>query len=217
MPADCCPASWHWNMARALARTLGDRQDWPDEPPAPDLTHLSAGHQGPEGGRRRIVVHAGASRYLNQWPVEEFASVARSLSRDHEVIWITHGDTTGNAPEGTVPGPAKSLRELAGWLEGASLFLGNNSGPMHLANSLGCPGVVVTGPSAMGWNPYWHRERWTVLRHPDLYCAPCEKPNKALQCCANEAAPMACLKFWTPQKVEAACRSRLGPTGKGAR
>jgi hypothetical protein len=80
---------------------------------------------------------------------------------------------------------------------------------MHLANALGCPGVAVTGPSARGWDPYWHRGRWTVLRHPDLYCAPCERIERELSGCANAESPMACLKYWTPATVEAACRERL--------
>ena len=209
LPADACPASWHWEMARALAGALGTQSDWPDTAPAPDLSHLA----GPAGGepptRRRIVVHAGASRYLNQWPRERFAAVASSLARDHEVVWITHGGTTGEAPAGTLPAPVKTLHELASWIAPSSLFLGNNSGPIHLANALGCPGVVVTGPSAPGWNPYWHRDRWTVLRHPNLACSPCERPNKALEGCANVESPMACLAYWTPERVEVACRSRL--------
>jgi ADP-heptose:LPS heptosyltransferase len=86
---------------------------------------------------------------------------------------------------------------------------------MHLANALGLPGVAVTGPSAIGWNPYWNRESWSVLRHPNLYCAPCEVLNQELAGCANLENPMACLKYWTPKKVAEACRSRLGrPSGE---
>lgn len=209
LPADGCPASWHWEMARSLAGALGKNDDWPEVAPCPDLSHLAGTGGGSKPARARIVVHAGASRYLNQWPRERFAAVATSLARDHEVVWITHGGTTGDAPAGTIPAPVGSLREFASWIAPARLFLGNNSGPMHLANAFGCPGVVVTGPSAPGWNPYWHRERWTVLRHPKLACSPCEKPNKALEGCANVESPMACLAYWTPERVEAACRSRL--------
>jgi ADP-heptose:LPS heptosyltransferase len=102
-----------------------------------------------------------------------------------------------------------SIGELSEWLAGADLFLGNNSGPMHLANAIGCHGVVVTGPSAAGWDPYWNRERWTVLRHPGLLCAPCEVPDRELAGCVNSESPMACLRYFTPGMVEAACRARL--------
>jgi len=208
-PLDSCPATWNWSMARALARSQGGDDGWPETAPPPDLRHLVPPGARPKGGRRRVVVHAGASRYLNQWPLADFASVARALSGDFEVVWITHGGPAGPAPEGTLPAPVGSLGEFAGWLAGADLFLGNNSGPMHVANALGCPGVAVTGPSATGWDPYWHRESWSVLRHPSLYCAPCERLEKELAGCANTGSPMACLRYWTPEKVEAACRDRL--------
>jgi ADP-heptose:LPS heptosyltransferase len=197
-------------MARALARSFGGGSDWPDEPPPPDLGHLLSGAQRPAGPRRRVVVHAGASRALNRWPAERFASVASSLARDFEVVWIAHGGTGGSAPMGAAVAPVETLSELAGWLAGSDLFLGNNSGPMHLANALGCRGVAVTGPTAPGWDPYWHRERWIALRHPDLYCAPCEKLDREAPGCMNAATPMACLDYWTAERVEAACRLQLG-------
>jgi ADP-heptose:LPS heptosyltransferase len=121
-----------------------------------------------------------------------------------------HGRMAGTAPEGTKGTLVASIAELAGWLASADLFLGNNSGPMHLANALGRPGVAVTGPTTTGWDPYWGRSQWTVLRHPNLACQPCEKTTVALEGCANTENPMACLKYWTADKVEAACRSRLG-------
>ena len=217
MPEDQRPVTWNWRMARALARGFGRDQGWPDLPPPPDLRHLLASGARPPGARRRVVVHAGANRSLNQWPAEQFSAVARALARDFEVVWIAHDGTTGQAPPGTVGAPVASLGELAQWAASADLFLGNNSGPMHLANALGAPGVAVTGPSAPGWDPFWGRERWTVLRHPNLRCAPCEVVNRELHGCANTADPMACLRYWTADRVEADCRSRLAEPGGPAR
>jgi len=216
MPRDQRPVTWNWGMARALARAFGRDQGWPDTPPPPDLGHLLAGGPQPPSGRRRVVVHAGASRHLNQWPPEQFCAVARALARDFEVVWIEHGGTTGQPPPEAVRAPVANLGELARWAASADLFLGNNSGPMHLANALGRPGVAVTGPSALGWDPYWGREHWAVLRHPDLRCAPCEVANRELAGCANTGDPMACLKYWTAERVEAACRARLARAGGAA-
>ena len=209
LPRDSSPVTWNWKMAEALAQSLCRDEAWPVLVPPPNLRHLRAAEPKPAGGRRRIVVHSGARGRLNQWPLASFASVARTLSTDFDVDWIEHGATTGPAPAGTHSVPVDSLNDFAARLSGADLFLGNNSGPMHLANALGCPGVAVTGPSAMGWNPYWHRERWTVLRHPNLYCAPCEVLNRELRGCANLENPMACLKYWMAEMVADACRSRL--------
>jgi heptosyltransferase-1 len=216
IPQDARPVTWNWRMARALARAFGRDAEWPDEPPPPDLRHLAARTPRSAGSRRRVVVHAGARRGLNQWPLDRFASVAEALSHDFEVDWIEHGATAGPAPAGATAIPVDSLAALALRLSGADLFLGNNSGPMHLANALGCPGVAVTGPTAAGWDPYWHRDRWVALRHPDLYCAPCEKITRELPGCVNYASPMACLYYWSAQAVEAACRLQLGRAGDDA-
>jgi ADP-heptose:LPS heptosyltransferase len=212
IPEDGRPVTWNWEMARAVARAIRPQEVLPPKPPAPDLRHLLSQDSAKRGNRRRIVVHAGAGGALNQWGHERFAAVARSLSSEYEVIWIRHG-TIGPSPEGAVDTPVNELGELARWLAGADLFLGNNSGPMHLANALGCPGVCVSGPSAGGWDPYWYPERWTILRHPNLYCAPCERIDRSVNRCANLANPMACLDFWTHDTVLRACRERLERNG----
>ncbi|HEY5078741.1 MAG TPA: glycosyltransferase family 9 protein, partial [Opitutaceae bacterium] len=145
LPEDLRPVTWNWRMARALAAPLSD--GWPADPPRPDLGHLLP--RGPKAAsqRKRVVVHPGAGGPLNQWPKDRFAAVASALSRDFEVVWIAHGRTAGPAPAGATAVEARSISELAEWLASADLFLGNNSGPMHLANALGRPGVAVTGPT----------------------------------------------------------------------
>ncbi len=102
-----------------------------------------------------------------------------------------------------------SLRSFVTLLAGGDFYLGNNSGPMHLANALGLRGVVVTGSTARGWDPYWFHERWKVLRHPALPCQPCEQVTQVPRSCANLAQPLACLKYWSAAAVEAACRDVL--------
>jgi ADP-heptose:LPS heptosyltransferase len=215
LPSDQRPVTWNWKMGRSLVHALGGTAPWPEKPPPPDLHHLYRGEPRGFGSSKRVVIHAGASKYLNQWSPENFGAVATALSKDYQVIWISHGGTTGKPPRGTIAIPVCSIGELSEWLAGADLFLGNNSGPMHLANAIGCHGVVVTGPSAAGWDPYWNKERWTVLRHPGLLCAPCELPDRELAGCVNSESPMACLKYFTPRMVEAACRARLETPGSG--
>jgi ADP-heptose:LPS heptosyltransferase len=157
-----------------------------------------------------VVVHAGASRDFNRWPLEKFAGVAARLARTHEVVWVERPETAGAVlPPEVRRVPSGTLRDLASLLASADLFCGNNSGPMHLAIALGRPGVVVVGPSARGWDPHWHRERWDLLRHPRLPCQPCELPNKMTLACANLAEPMACFRYWSVDAVEDACRRML--------
>jgi ADP-heptose:LPS heptosyltransferase len=209
MPRDGRVASWHWAMARALVQACGGGE-WPDTPPVPDLSHLIGDDE--RATRRRVVIHAGSNQAFTRWPLERFAEVAVRLARDCEVTWIERPETAGATLPPTVrrTSPA-DLRGLVSTLAGADLFLGNNSGPMHLANALGRPGVVVSGPTAHGWDPFWHRERWRVLRHPTLPCVPCEwsERYRLVRDCHLTHDRLACLRHWTVGAVEAACRDVL--------
>jgi ADP-heptose:LPS heptosyltransferase len=56
-----------------------------------------------------------------------------------------------------------SLKELAGLLEMARVFVGNDSGPMHIAAALGRPVVAVWGSSDTAvWHP-WTETPWRVV------------------------------------------------------
>lgn len=208
MPASGRVADWNWEMARTLARVAGG-VELPATPPPPDLSHLVSVPPQPRS-RPRVVIHAGSSREFTRWPTERFAAVAAGLARDHDVVWVDRPETSAVIPPPGVTCIApESLRAFVTLLAGADFYLGNNSGPMHLANTLGLRGVVVTGSSARGWDPYWYRDRWTVLRHPALACQPCELPNKVTSVCANTAEPFACLRYWTAEAVEQVCRETL--------
>jgi ADP-heptose:LPS heptosyltransferase len=101
-----------------LARHLG----WETERPAP---HPRTG--------RRIVIHPGAARPVREWPRERFAAVAAQL------------ETEGWEVETLDP----ASRDLAGLLDrlaGADRFIGNDSGPGHLAALLGVPTFTLFGP-----------------------------------------------------------------------
>lgn len=212
LPAGGRPVEYNWETARVLAAAIG-APPLPATPPPPELSHLLS--PMPRAARRRIVIHGGSSKLLTRWPTERFAALAARLAADHEVLWIERPEIQAAALDPAVRRcPPGSLAQFASLLATADLFVGNNSGPMHLANALGRPGVIVAGASALGWDPYWFRERWTVLRHPSLACQPCERPDKETRTCANTAAPFACLTYWSVDAVEAACRETLSRTAR---
>lgn len=197
-------AKWNWEMGRALVQEVDGGADWPGEPPPPDLSHLTQGVV-PRSGR--IVIHAGSKWEYTRWPLSRFADLAGRLARDHEVIWV-------NAPETkTAPLPAKvtavdcpDLGSLVRLLASASAFVGNNSGPMHIANAVDTPSVIVCGPSSPVWDPQWHRERFLLLRTPGLPCLPCDRGIFAAFHCTNLTEPMACMARWSVEALEETCR-----------
>lgn len=108
----------HW---RALATAL----DWPLPPPTSRLP--------PPGASRRIVVHTGAGRALREWPRDRFENLATRL---RAAGW----DVT------LLDDSLRDLDALLDALAGADRFIGNDSGPGHLAALLGVPTFTIFGP-----------------------------------------------------------------------
>jgi ADP-heptose:LPS heptosyltransferase len=203
-PATAKLATWNWEMGRALAAALG-RYDWPLRPVPPDFTHLIAPRSTP---RPSIVLHAGSRFSYGNWPLENFAELARRLGDTYDVIWIdeprSRGTTTTPFEEKLVP--SDTLAELVSRLAQARLFVGHHSEALQLAAALGCPGVVLSGPTHSEWDPVWHSERFEILRAPGLKCLPCHGPANTPGRCGNDAAPDACMQHWSVDDVERRCR-----------
>ncbi len=195
-------ATLNWETGRTLALALGDA-DWPARPPAPDLGHL-LGDVVPAAGR--VIIHPGASKPYQRWFPERFAQLADRLAERSEVFWIDEAGGVELSPAVKRVSPA-SLKEFVRLLGSASLFVGNNSGPMHLASALGRPSVILNGPSNPAWDPFWHSERFLMLRDGSLPCLPCDPFPQGRGGCTNFARPMACMKSWSVDAVHELCRS----------
>ncbi len=180
-------AAHNWRIARS-------RFDLPEHMPAPDLRAFGREESG------AIVIHAGASRDYQRWPLRNFIELANRLAETHSVRWIVQGCETGLSGK-VEQVKTKALDDLVRVIAGAKLFVGNNSGPMHIAAACGTPGVIVVGPSSPRWDPAWHHERFELLREPRLSCQPCDLPTKPANRCLNLAAPLACLNRWTVDAV----------------
>lgn len=110
------------------------------------------------------VIHPFASRADKAWPAARFLEIAKHLK--NPVILAGPGDDVTpfqdfevwrNEPLGRV----KSL------MSSAHVFVGNDSGPAHIAAAFGVPVVVIFGPSdPVTWAP-WRTES-QVLRAPNI-------------------------------------------------
>ncbi len=196
-------AQWNWEIARLWLQALGEH-DWPNTPPAPDLSDLIGDTTRRPG---RIVIHAGSKWIYTRWPRERYVELAGRLARHYEVIWINAPETADAVlPSNVTSQFTSDVGALAQLLASASLFIGNHSGPMHVANAVGTPIVGLVGPTDFPWDPLWHREDTLLLRTPGLSCQPCERVQYAPGTCANEMEPVACLRRWSVEAIEAACR-----------
>lgn len=124
---------------------------------------------------RYAVIHAGAAYETKRWSLEHFRLVAQEIERSHAlrpVFVLGPGDTglAGELSEFDVR-EALQLSELKSLLAGAQLFVGNDSGPAHVAAAFGVPTVVIFGSSDSAvWHP-WRTPHRVVETRWD--CKPC--------------------------------------------
>lgn len=125
--------------------------------PPPDTAGLT-------GGAPYVVLHPGAAVPARRWPVEGYARAARMLLDVGRGVVLTGGSDEIELTRAVVreaPGVVDlvggcSLPQLAGVLRGADAAVCGNTGPAHLAASVGTPVVSLFSPvvPAVRWAPY---------------------------------------------------------------
>jgi ADP-heptose:LPS heptosyltransferase len=111
------------------------------------------------------VINPGAGWPSKRWEMDRFAAVAAHLGKVHQlpsvVAWAGAEERgwaeqiVAGADNQAVLAPNTTLRELATLLRSASLFVGSDTGPLHLAAAVGTPCVALFGPVAAQRNgPY---------------------------------------------------------------
>jgi ADP-heptose:LPS heptosyltransferase len=122
------------------------------------------------GARPYAVIHATAAAAYKTWSPEGFLAVAGHLERKHglEVVFIgaRNDDLTPFSRYGTVAGAP--LGEVKSLVAAASMFVGNDSGPAHMAAAFEIPLVVLFGrlDHQVIWAP-WKAPVARTLVSPD--------------------------------------------------
>ena len=125
-----------------------------------------------------VVVHPGSGSREKCWPVERFAKLIAKLRRAKKDVRVLLGEVEA---ERFAPEDVATLQEAAGApvrrpatyvdlfneLRTASLFVGNDSGPTHLAGAMGLPTVALFGATDPAvWKPMGPRV--AVVHRPNL-------------------------------------------------
>lgn len=139
-----------------------------------------------ESGRERsdyAVLHPFASAAGKAWPAERFVALGRYLREKHgleAVIIGGRGDDYAPFAEFECLRGAP-LREVKTLLAGARLFIGNDSGPAHMAAAFGLPVVVLYGSSdATVWAP-WRTQSEIITAGEGLANVPLERVVTAVE------------------------------------
>jgi ADP-heptose:LPS heptosyltransferase len=132
-----------------------------------------------------VILHPGAASPSRRWPASRFASVARALAADGDMVVITGtaaerplaeriAAEAGLASRFVLAGRT-DLTGLAALTAAASLVISNDTGMAHLAVAYGIPSVTLFGPvSPALWGP-----PAGVTRHLSLWRGHGHRPGDA--------------------------------------
>jgi ADP-heptose:LPS heptosyltransferase len=110
--------------------------------------------------RPYVVLHPFASEPAKTWPRENFLAVANHLNDDLglEPLFVGGASDDLSAFGSYTCFQGAPLEEVKSLVAGAALFVGNDSGPAHIAAAFGRPVVVLFGSSDIeNWRP-WRTE-----------------------------------------------------------
>ncbi len=170
--------------------------------------------QGIPSVAKIVGMNPGAMWNTKRWLPEGFAKVADSLIKEHQCSVILFGSgkdkpiiqSVISAMSGKAVNLAgkTDLRTLSFLISKCSLFVTNDSGPMHLACASGVPVVAVFGPTTreLGFFPYGEKSAVVEL---DMACRPCSLHG-------GNVCPLThfkCMRDITPEMVLAPCRKFL--------
>lgn len=149
-----------------------------------------------EVARPLIVIHPGTSEFASfkRWPEERYVELTNRLVLGCGAgVVVTWGPGQGESAERIVAqasGRAAlcpelgGLRQLATVLARAQLFIGGDTGPMHLASALGVPVVALFGPKdPVQTGPYCSR---SAVVTAEVECRPCTRRRCADARCMSD-------------------------------
>ena len=140
-----------------------------------------------------VLMHVSAGNQFRRWPATSFREVARALVANRsERRVILLGDRTDESLAAEIAGESEGddrssgrILSALGWpldqvralMERASLFIGGDSGPMHIAATTDVPIVAIFGPTLPAlWTP-WRPARLplAIVESGPLPCRPCDQ------------------------------------------
>lgn len=152
-----------------------------------------------------ITVHPGSSNPSKMWPKQNYAEVIKRLKKEIDcyISVIGTADERGLADEIISDSGADvlnfsgmfDLKQLAAFLKRSTIFISNDTGPMHMAAALNVPVIALFGRKIQGASP----KRWRPWgdNHTIFYKDACCEKCKDADCKRNYQ----CLRLITAREV----------------
>jgi len=209
---------------RALVAALGM---WVD-PPGPLIEVPDSAHvrmlSALAPSVRPILLHPGTSEVAvhKRWSPRRFAALARRVKEatgssclvlsgplasevdlQRRIVEVSEGAAIPAPPTPTLP-------DLAALLSEGSVFVGADSGPLHMASLLGTPVLQLLGPTDPVHNEPYAGTPWRRA-HVPLSCSPCRRGCESVECMESLSVDLA----W--QQLQALWQSVKEPTHANTR
>jgi len=167
---------------------------------------------GIKGSDLVVILSPGARRITKFWPVERFAKIGDWLVRSFDARIVIIGAPTEIELADKVKnlmsedayvfaGKTKTLKHLAAVMESASLVIGNDSGPMHIAAAVKTRTVTLFSSGLPSeYRPYGNIHK--VVQRGNLSCRPCTERK----CVRPEGL---CVELITVEDVKEAVREQM--------
>jgi heptosyltransferase-1 len=157
-----------------------------------------------------VTLHISAGNEFRDWGAERLVRLITLLSKIQRVKIILIGSDTDRQIEAKITQTSEvpvlslvsqlNLRELRELIRHASLFVGPDSGPMHIAATTLTPIVAYFGPTLPAHFGPWRAP--STLLEKDFDCRPCRQR----QCIHDD---FRCLRSISPEEVYKACLTYL--------
>ena len=162
-----------------------------------------------------VAIHAGAGNITKQWPEEHFIALIDLLVEQNGVnVMLVGGGDEMKIADDLLAGIARpdrvasmvgqtTLTALPRLLAACALYIGNDSGPKHIAAALGVPTIGIHSGvvDAAEWGPVGRR---AVALQRNMTCSPCY-----LAVAADCPRGLACLRFLEPTHVHRLAETML--------
>ena len=193
-----------WDLlAAAGVDDVASRSQFPVEMSADDGVAGAVGDRLDRAGFRPsqqlVVVHVSAGNPFRRWPPDSFVALIAALIRDHPSVCVavTSGPSDAEAARSVIEraraqlargGPSEnalrvlscgefSLAELRALVDRAALYIGGDSGPLHIAATSRVPIVGLYGPTLPIRSAPWRDAAFVTesIDAGELPCRPCDQ------------------------------------------
>ncbi|MDP2939634.1 MAG: glycosyltransferase family 9 protein [Candidatus Omnitrophota bacterium] len=144
-----------------------------------------------------IGINPGARRLTRRWPIEKFVILSKLITKYYNAKLVI----TGSIHEKNLAQIIKNevgenvvvtsgllgLSELILLIKLCRIYITNDTGPMHIANALGVPLIVLIGASSEENLPFM-KDNVTLIKK-DVDCRPCYKNNCKEFICFDDISP----------------------------